>query len=352
MQRTGHTNIADSLRRELAGGRYRAGEPLPSVRELQGRFGAAEYAVRRALHALRDEGLVSIVRHVGALATDKASLAWKGHVAFVHASTTGSFFLHRLADRISNRLETAGWMFHQVFLVPAGDAIADTGPLLRHIAGGLDLAIVMSEFRQIDDLDRAGVPYIVIGGGASDFPNARAVVRTERSECFANLIAAIRARRLKTLAEVDFERRTNRHFIGQLVAAGIEVRHLMCRFDKDGEHSLGNIAALGRRAVADFLDKSRTLRRPTDAILFNDDYLAIGGIEAILEAGLRIPEDIRVVAYSNKGNEPVFGRSLARIENDPAADADAVADYVLALLEGRRATAPRLRLRFVPGESL
>ena len=73
---------------------------------------------------------------------------------------------------------------------------------------------------------------------------------------------------------------------------------------------------------------------------------------AILEAGLRIPEDIKVVSFANRGNEPVLGLSLARIENDPAAYGDAVADYVLALLAGRNPRPPRIEYRFVPGESL
>ena len=81
-------------------------------------------------------------------------------------------------------------------------------------------------------------------------------------------------------------------------------------------------------------------------------HLAFGGIVAILEAGLRIPDDIRVVSFANRGNEPVLGLSLARIENDPTAYGAAVADYVLAVLAGRNPRPPRIEYRFIPGESL
>jgi DNA-binding LacI/PurR family transcriptional regulator len=86
--------------------------------------------------------------------------------------------------------------------------------------------------------------------------------------------------------------------------------------------------------------------------LFDDDYLADGGLVALYEAGLRVPEDVKVVFYSNKGNEPVLGVSAARIENDPVSYGDAVAQYVLKLLSGRKAAPPKVVRRFIPGKSL
>lgn len=354
MRRLGHTEIAEALRREMAGGRWRTGELLPPVAELAERFGAAEYAVRRALHLLRGEGLVGITKHVGAVVTDKAALAWKGRVVFAHSSVSGSYFVHRFACILSNRLEAAGWMVNQVFLDPDGNDGVEASPLARHVAAGIDFAVVVSEYRQFTNLfDQAGVPYVVIGGGARDFPNARAVIKTNAVVCYDELIAAMKARKLKTMLEVDFERRMDRYFVSQLVAAGIGVRRLMCKFESGFDHySLGEVTAGGRRVVAEFLANPKNRAHLPDVVLFDDDYLAVGGMTAMLEAGLRVPGDIRVVACSNKGNEPVLGNSLARIENDPAATAEAVARYVLALLAGRRAAAPKMELRFIPGESL
>lgn len=338
----------------MAEGRWRAGELLPPVAELGERFGAAEYAVRRALHKLRGEGLVGITKHVGAVVTDKASFSWKGRVVFAHSSVSGSYSVHRFACRLSSRLEAAGWMTNQVFLDNDGKDGGELSPLARHLAMGPDFAIVVSEYRRFTSLfDKAGVPYVVLGGGARDYPNAQAVFRRDTTECFAEMIDAMKAHRLKNLLEVDFERRMDRYFVSQLVSAGISVHRLMCKFASGfDKYSLGEVTAGGRRVVSEFLANPRNRARLPDVVLFDDDYLAAGGISAILEAGLRIPADIRVVVCSNKGNEPVLGNSLARIESDPVADADAVADYVLALLAGSRAAAPKLELRFIPGESL
>ena len=91
MPRPGQAILTETIRREMAEGLYRVGEPLPSVDALRKRFGVGEWTVRAVLHELQDEGLVSIVKHVGAVVTDKAAFAWKGHVAFVNSSVSGSY---------------------------------------------------------------------------------------------------------------------------------------------------------------------------------------------------------------------------------------------------------------------
>jgi GntR family transcriptional regulator len=50
--------IADDLRRRLAAGEFAAGRKLASESELGGAYAASRVTVRRALEALRDEGLV------------------------------------------------------------------------------------------------------------------------------------------------------------------------------------------------------------------------------------------------------------------------------------------------------
>ncbi len=352
----GHTKartIAEAIRQEMADGRYRAGGMLPPVAELCKRFAATGNAVRCALHLLRDEGFVDITKHVGTVVTDKAAGAWKGHVLFVHTSVCASYYAQRLALRLGGRFEESGWCLHPVFLEPNVDGQMNVARLSRHLAAGVSFAIVLGDSRQIAELlDGAAVPYVFLDGYTRDFPNARAVIRVETAECYADLIRVLKARGVRTLHEFDYDRRMDRSFKSQLLKAGIDVRRTLCAYEIDHEHELNDVRACGHRAVADFLADPKRHARLPDVLLFDDDYLAFGGIAALLEAGLRIPDDIRVVIWSNKGNEPALGVTLARIENDPVSFADALSNYVIDLLEGRRATPPRFKLRFVPGESL
>ena len=345
--------IAEVLRGELNGGRYRAGTTLPAVDALRKRFGVGEYAVRRAVRKLHDEGLVAVTKHVGAVVTEKSAFAWKGHVAFVHTSTCCSYFAQRIALQLSRRFEAAGWTMHLVFLEPNADGRIDIAPLMRHVSVGLDFAIVYSEFRQIASLlDRASVPYVVLNGFTRDFPHARAVIRDEIAECYAAMIRAMKERGKRTILEIDYDRRMDRSFKKQLADAGMKVWRELCKWDNETSHGLSDVRMLGHRAIVNLLANRSDRDHLPDVVLFDDDYLAAGGIVAILEAGLRIPEDIGVVMFSNSGNELVADKPFARIEIDSVSYGDAVAKYVLALLAGRRAAPTRIKMRFIPGESL
>ncbi len=346
-------SIYATLRDEIAAGTYRIGGLLPNLDSLRRRFGAGEYAVRRALRRLRDEGLVTIRRHVGVIVNDKALGAWKGRIAFIAIRMSGSFLAQMLELRFARRFEEEGYSVVPIFLDFEENGTLDLGNLIRHIANGFSFAICYCSTRQLMDLlDCAGVPYVVLHRSAKEFPRARCVFRENFKRAYSDLIGAMFTARVRRVLEVDMERPIDRGFINQLFDAGIAMQRVMCVPDIDDRPYCSSVKNCGHRAVADYFAELRHRAHPPDAVLFDDDYLAVGGIVAILEAGLRIPEDIKVVSFVNRGNEPVLGVSLARIENDPATYADAVADYVLALLAGRNPRPPRIEYRFVPGESL
>ena len=345
--------IADALRAELRDGRYGVGVPLPPVDELRRRFGAGEYAVRHALRRLRDENLISLKQRMGAIVAAKGGCAWKGRVAFIAVGTSAAYFRQKLAIQLAWRFREAGWDFVSVFIAPAQDDALDLTPVRRCIANGLDYAILVTDQTQVaDECDRFSLPYVVLNGFTRDFPNARAVVREDTRRCFADLIRALRRRKVKTLLEFDLERVMDRSFKNQLFEAGIDVRRVLCRWDNHSSWTLGDVKRCGYRMVADFFSEERRRTHPPDVLLFDDDYLAAGGIVALLECGLRMPADVKVVTYSNSGDEPVAGVALARVEADPVSYGDSVAAYVLKLLAGHRAAPPRILWRFIPGESL
>ena len=352
MKATLSDEIAAALRNELTDGQWVAGAALPSVDDLREWFGAGEYAVRRALKQLRDEGFITLRQRVGAVATEKVSQAWKGTVAFVHVGAVGSYYSHMLAQQLTWRFEEAGWCMSSIFLAVEKDGSIDLAPLRRHISNGLSFVVgAFARYEISDMISAAGVPHVILGGYTRDFPKAHAVLQADNRTCYDKLICALKARRAKTILEFDFDRLMDRSFKNQLFAAGLAVRRVMHRFEGDGV-SLGTIREAGYRTVADFFADERNRRKLPDVILFDDDYFAAGGISALLEAGLRIPEDVGVVSFVNKGNELSIGKRITGIGCDPAADGDIIAAYVLKLLAGKHPAPPRVPWRFFPGESL
>ena len=346
--------IAAKLRDEMVAGRYRVGARLPSVGDLCAHFGAGEFAVRHALKRLRDEGLISWKQRMGAVVTGKGACAWKGRVAFITVDASASYFRQKLAIHLALRFREAGWDFVPIFLDQAPEGKVDVESVRRYAANGLDFAVVMTGRPQIAEVcDDLSLPYVVLNGFTRDFPNARAVIQEDFRNCFTDFIRALRARRLKSVLEFDIERTMDRSFKSQLFEAGISVRRVLCRWENNSVYNLRDIRQLGYDAVSRFFADERNRVRPPDVILFDEDHLASGGIVAMLERGLRIPGDVRVVTYSNGGNDPIAGVSLARIEADPVSYGNIVAAYVIKLLSGRRRVSmPRISWRFIPGESL
>lgn len=345
--------IAATLRQELADGRYGPGRDFPSVDALRQRFGAGEYAVRHALRRLREEGLLIHRQGTGTMPTPKASYAFKGRVAFVSVGRRSDFFRNALSVQLARWFDKAGYDFSTIFIASAADGMLDMEPLRRLAMNGLRFVIVLADQKQVAEAcDILSIPYVVLNGYLRDFPNAVAVIREDFRECFAELIRVLRAQGAQTMLEFDFEREMDRGFRRQLSEAGIALSSLRGRNDNSRPHTVAETKRMGHYMVAQFFANPRNRSHPPDVILFDDDYLAIGGLVALFEAGFRIPEDIGVVFYSNKGNEPVLGVEPTRIENDPFSYGDAVAAYVLKLLEGRRAAPPRIRWRFIRGASL
>ena len=345
--------IAGALAEEIRLGLLRAGAALPSVDALRARFGVGEYAARRAVKALAEAGLVSVKRHVGAVVAADSGLKWRGSVAFVCKGWHGSYFQHVLSMRFSQLVEAGGWRCAQVFLEHAPDGELDLSPLRRHLANGLDLVAGLFGERQIaDELDRSGVPYIVLNGFTRKFPNALAVVHEETRRCYGQLIAELKRHGVRTVAEFDMSRSIDREFKRQFFESGINVERVMCKWDNERRWRLSDLRATGHATVAEYFAQERHRRYPPDVVMFDDDYLAAGGIAALYEAGFSIPRDIGVVGYANTGNKGVYGFSLARIENDPFSYAEKVASYVLKVLAGKRAAPPRISRMFIPGDSI
>lgn len=82
-----YREIADALAREIRRGEYAPGAALPSEAELMGRFGTSRNTARRAIDALRREGLAITLRGRGS------------YVAARHAATALAEDLAELRGR-------------------------------------------------------------------------------------------------------------------------------------------------------------------------------------------------------------------------------------------------------------
>ncbi len=77
--------------------------------------------------------------------------------------------------------------------------------------------------------------------------------------------------------------------------------------------------------------------RPT-CIIFPDDFSTIGGMNAIKEMGLRIPEDISIVGYDGILLSQVLEPKLTTLQQDTRALGRSAAEKLIALIENPKAS--------------
>ena len=77
--------------------------------------------------------------------------------------------------------------------------------------------------------------------------------------------------------------------------------------------------------------------RPTAVFAYSDE-IAASAYQGALEAGLRVPEDLSIIGVDGHPVAEMLG--LTSVEQDVAAQGEAVSDMVLGLLQGRDDTVP------------
>jgi len=106
-----------------------------------------------------------------------------------------------------------------------------------------------------------------------------------------------------------------------------------------------------RKAVKMLLE----LPEPPTCILMPDDYASLGGMDAIREKGLRIPEDISVVGFDGVPLMQRISPALTTVCQDTAAIGRNAADQLIALIESPDTTYPEVvsvPCTFLPGQTL
>lgn len=83
------------------------------------------------------------------------------------------------------------------------------------------------------------------------------------------------------------------------------------------------------------------LQPAPDGVFCHNDAIAIGAIRAIQEAGLRIPDDVRVIGCGNFSYADLLSPALSSIDQGASSIGERAAKLALSLLDGKADKAPR-----------
>ena len=112
----------------------------------------------------------------------------------------------------------------------------------------------------------------------------------------------------------------------------------------EGPGAIRNVQRATLNAFAARLAKGRAWL--PDVLFFNDDFRAQAALIALEHAGVRVPDDVAVVAWSALGGSPCHWLEFTRIELNVEDCGDLFARHVLAYLSG--GTFPRKKVQARP----
>ncbi|MBQ7667085.1 MAG: LacI family DNA-binding transcriptional regulator, partial [Kiritimatiellae bacterium] len=218
------------------------------------------------------------------------------------------------------------------------------------LARSVDLAIVLYNRTAIfRHLAAHGVPFAAVAGIDAPPDGAVGLTSFDYNAAVPGFIAACRAAGARRVVQFRVE-----HFLCDAVpalrAAGFATSSVSLRADPAKGKLLG-IEDAGLRAFARALASPRFDR---DAIyFFASEYLARGALAAMMDAGVRAPDDIRVATWATAGTGPAYFRDLARMEMDSTGAGDAVADAAIAYLKtGAYPDGSSFAPRWIGGETM
>jgi DNA-binding transcriptional regulator YhcF (GntR family) len=341
--------IAAGITRAIGSGYYRVGDRLPNLDDMAVSQGVARQTIRVAIGNLVHQGVVVARRKSGIVVLEPGSSTFTSHVLHLRRGGSTYYFSTRNA-RLTSRLTGGRVRLSTIDLSP--DEYGAGLPQVKAVLEGnrVDLAIIDGQTDVVGDLCRThNVPYLAVGHERD--PGALANLLFDSETPLATLAAHIRKRGVRSLRVVGFTPGIP-SILAAFRRAGLEPEPWPVSVKpKKGAGEPQDVEQAGYETLRAHLAHPESL---PDLIHFTDDYLARGGLMALVAAGIRVPGQLRVSTLTNRGYRPVFPVSLTRLEIDPVAVGDQVADLVFDLLKSGRKhpDVVVVRAAFVAGESL
>lgn len=279
-------SIASVLRRRIITRHYAPGERLPIREELIGEFGTTRQTLQSAVDGLLEDGLIVARGNQGTFVADKPPYQTRYGIVYPFRPPWPIFFrtLHLAALEMAATQEVQFSFYYSHRGGAASSKLLDDAE--KHRIAGLIFLYPPGELAGSAMMADASMPKVAFQ--TMEFPGAVATVTPDRGSFFAQAVQQLRAAGRKRLALLGMPPESYANWLTQLDGK-VETRpcwHL--RFSPDFLEG-------ARQATHLLLSGSD---RP-DGLVIADDHLVDAVAAGIRDAGLRVPEDLDVVAHAN-----------------------------------------------------
>lgn len=327
--------MAYGIRQAIASRFYKPGDVLPTILEWSKLLNVSIRVPEAAVAALVRDGLITAQKGVGCIVNAQRQDVWRGRILVIMPDGDYVYYLNMLTGRLRTLMTKAGYLYTQVTVPQEPRHMYDMRQLGHEVEMRPDFTLLLNSSPVIERrLSRAGVRFGVYGKRSCGLSGCVANMRCDVESSVDKFVRHCKKSGVESVLQVS--KTTGGYF-----DAVPGLREIGVRADEwcvESWPGCGRTESVQRGALEAFRERfSKEGRRwLPELLVFTDDYLAAGALTAMLMAGVEIPRDVKVVSLANAGHGPVYPMPLTRIEVDPLAHGESIAETILATLDGRK----------------
>lgn len=288
-------HITSVLRRQIVAGELPPGSQLPKRTDLEQRFAVSPVTVQRAVDRLIDEGFVYAKTGQGTFVVD--SPPHLSRYGFIFPSSPGDAGWTTFYAALSQEIDGLRRADARKYSVYCGLQLAEghdqlellTEEIRSHRLAGLIFFFSPRQFEGTPVLTEPGLARVAVM--SEPLPGVPAAVLSGAVSRALDFLASRGRRRIAIFDACTQPPRYTESLMAQIAARGMECRSYW-------RHAVHPIAPEAAQNIADLLGRAAPDERP-DALYISDDNLVPHATAGLAAAGVRVPEEMDVVAHAN-----------------------------------------------------
>lgn len=327
-----YMQIAEHFRTLMESYKITYGEKLPSESEIVEQFKVSRHTVRQALMDLEKDGYIYKEHGKGTFCCFKEKKEGKKNVAVITTYISNYIFPHIISG-IEEVLSSDGYTLtlfntnnqkqkEQEYLqkVIEEDVV---GIIIEPTVSALE----NTNLQLYKELDRKDIPYVMINAKYDELAPAYVVMDDiEGGRIITNYLLQLGHRNIAGIFKTDDQQGVNRFkgYRDALTQYGIGIN-----YDYIGEYGTNEANFFPYEFASNLLRRDD---RPSGIVCYNDQ-ISIQVLQAIRDAGLRVPEDVSIVGYDDSDMATATEVKLTTIRHPKDELGKRVARFLINMIE-------------------
>ncbi|OGF46628.1 MAG: hypothetical protein A2452_11315 [Candidatus Firestonebacteria bacterium RIFOXYC2_FULL_39_67] len=319
-----YREIAEKIRKKIAGGRYSVNSKLPSEADLSGELKVSRPTIKNAVRVLVNEGVLSCVPSVGSFILRKPGE--RIIIGYIAPDLSDPFH----TDMISCVEKLTNEKGYGLTVAASGETVEEESRAVVRLVKNGAVGVLASRSLNIAlEKSRFKIPLVWCGGIPADSENDRVTIDNKKGMLL--LVEHLISLGVKKIGYVEAEKKSKfmsergRELKNILADKIIKVRDewFVCSdvSGEEGEHNL----------FERFLKNGLP-----EAIICYNDLTAAGIINAALENKISVPERLKITGFDNIGLSRFFKVPITTVNYKIAVIAEQALELLLKRISGSR----------------